>query len=215
MKLRIHSGGQTGADIAGLWVAKTMGLPTGGVAPDGYLTQLGKKPLLNTLFGLHDHGDYRQRTIQNVRESDVTLIFSRQMQSPGTILTRNSALRLKKPVFAIEDNRHDGETLRQYWANKDDPRHAVFNNALNFLLAEAKRRSALELDDFFIINVAGNATKRSIPEAFDFAFVGMWFMLMLYGHGMNLMGRENFAKDFIDVDPVDLASALRDRYEMV
>ena len=215
MKLRIHSGGQTGADIAGLWVAKTMGLPTGGVAPEGFLTQAGKKPLLNTLFGLRDHGDYRQRTIQNVRESDVTLIFSKQMQSPGTILTRNAALRLKKPVFAIEDNRHEGETLRQYWANKDDPRHRVFNNALDFLLGQAKHRSMVEIDEYFIINVAGNATKKTIPEAFEFAFVGMWFLLTLYGYGMGLIGRENFAKDFIDVDPVDLASALKDRYEMV
>lgn len=215
MKIRIHSGGQTGADIAGLWVGKTMGLKTGGVAPSGFLTQAGNKPLLNTLFGLRDQGDYRQRTIQNVRESDVTLIFSRQMQSPGTILTRNSALRLKKPVFAIEDNRHDGETLRQYWSNKKDPRHQVFNNALSFLLKEARQRSIVQLDDYFIINVAGNSTKKSTPEAFEFAFVGLWFLLTLYGYGIELMGRENFAKDFIDVDPVDLASALKDRYEMM
>ena len=228
MKLRIHSGGQTGADLAGLWVAKNMGLPTGGLAPQGYKTQAGDKPSLKDLFGLKAAGDYRTRTIQNVRDADVTLIFARNWNSPGTVLTKNSCLKLVKQSFSIPDNRHDGETLRQYWGSfKSDltlrqyqgdtsiDRFAVFRIALTYLLRKAERQKQTGIDDYYIINVAGNATKRSIPDIFDFTFVGLWYMLMLYGQGLKTIGlqHDNFTDDLIDIDPVDLAEQLRDRFE--
>lgn len=215
MKIRIHSGGQTGADVAGLWVAKIMGLPTGGLAPQDYKTLIGNQPGLKSVFGLKAAGDYRTRTIQNVRDSDVTLIFARVMTSPGTVLTKNSCMRLTKPSFSIPDNRHDGENLRQYWGDWNDlERKQVWSNALSFLLKEADRRKTMGLDDeYFVINVAGNATKRTVPDIFEFTFVGLWYMLMLYSNGLKAMGLEHFAERFTDVDPVDLASKLKDRYE--
>lgn len=217
MKIRIHSGGQTGADLAGLWVAKTMGLPTGGLAPQDYKTLEGNKPALKDLFGLGAAGDYRTRTIQNVRDSDVTLIFARVMTSPGTVLTKNSCMRLTKPSFSIPDNRHDGENLRQYWGDWNDlERKQVWSNALSFLLKEADRRQKVGLDDeYFVINVAGNATKRTVPEIFEFTFVGLWYMLMLYSNGLKSRGLEHFAEPFADIDPVELAAKLKDRYEEI
>jgi len=215
MKIRIHSGGQTGADLAGLWVAKKMGLPTGGLAPQGYKTQAGDKPSLKEIFGLKAAGDYRSRTIQNVRDSDVTLIFARNMNSPGTVLTKNSCMKLVKQSFSIPDNRHDGETLRQYWGSDfNSDRFTIFRNALSYLLKKAERQKQTGIDDYFIINVAGNATKRSIPHIFDFTFVGLWYMLMLYGQGLKTIGLDhaNFTDDLIDIDPVDLAVHLRDRF---
>ena len=215
MKIRIHSGGQTGADLAGLWVAKTMGIPTGGLAPQGYKTLIGNQTGLKDLFGLKDAGDYRTRTIQNVRDSDVTMIFAKNMNSPGTVLTKNSCLKLKKQQFCIEDNRHEGETLAQYWGQDfSSERLTVWKNALGYLLMKAESRSLIESDDAFIINVAGNASKRTIPDIFEFTFVGMWYMLMLFGHGLEKQGRENFAKDFIDVNPIQLAATLKDRYDL-
>lgn len=220
MKIRIHSGGQTGADLAGLWVAKKMGLPTGGLAPQGFKTQAGDKPALKELFGLKAAGDYRTRTIQNVRDSDLTIIFARNMSSPGTVLTKNSCMKLVKQSFSIEDNRHDRETLRQYWGTDfTSDRFLVFRNALSYLLkkAERQRQTGIDLEEYYIINVAGNATKRSIPDIFDFTFVGLWYLLMLYGHGLKTIGftEPNFSDDLIDVDPVSLAESLRDRYEVV
>jgi hypothetical protein len=218
MKIRIHSGGQTGADLAGLWVAKKMGLPTGGFAPEDFKTQAGNKPALKELFGLKAFGSgYRSRTIQNVKDSDLTLIFARNMESPGTVLTKNSCMKLVKQSFSIPDNRHEGETLRQYWADVSPDnvgRHLVFFNALSYMLKKAERQKQTGLDDYFIINIAGNATKKTIPEIFDFTFVSLWYLLMLYSHGLKTLGVEdtNFTADLVDIDPVDLAARLRDRY---
>ena len=220
MKLRIHSGGQTGADLAGLWVGKILGLPTGGLAPPDYQTLIGNKPALKDIFGLrairHERnaGVYRTRTIQNVRDSDVTLIFARNMASPGTVLTKNSCIKLVKPNFSMPDNRYEDETLRQYWGEAWDhtsDRFTAWRNALHYLVKEADRRRKLGLsDEYFIINVAGNATKRTIPEIFEFTFVGLWYMLMLYGS--SLPDDENFTKNFTHIDPVELALELKDQY---
>ena len=213
MKIRIHSGGQTGADLAGLWVAKKMGLPTGGLAPSDYKTLVGNKPALKELFGLKAAGDYRTRTIQNVRDADVTLIFAKNMSSPGTVLTKNSCMKLTKQSFSIPDNRHDGETLREYWGSDfNDDRFLVFRNALSYLLKKAERQKQTGIDDYFIINIAGNATKRSIPDIFDFTFVSLWYLLMLYGAGLKTLGLDNFAEDYVDLDPVELAARLKDSF---
>ena len=214
MKIRIHSGGQTGADLAGLWVAKKMGIPTGGLAPAGYKTQAGNKPILKDLFGLKAIGDYRTRTVQNVKDADLTLIFAKNMNSPGTVLTKNSCMKFVKQSFSIPDNRHEGETLRQYWGNNNADRHVIFNNALNYMLKKAERQKQSGIDDYFIINIAGNATKKSIPDIFDFTFVSLWYLLMLYGHGLKALGivDETNASNLIDVDPVDMAARLCDRF---
>jgi hypothetical protein len=218
MKIRIQSGGQTGADLAGLWVAKKMGLLTGGLAPQGYKTLIGNKPALKEIFGLKAMGDYRTRTIENVRSSDVTLIFARNMNSPGTVLTKNSCMKLGKQSFSIPDNRHDGETLRQYWGNESvflDDRFTIFRNALDYLLRKAEKQKQIGLDDYFIINVAGNATKTTIPDIFDFTFIGLWYMLILYGQGLRTLGlnEPNFSDNLLDVDPAELAAKLKDHYE--
>jgi hypothetical protein len=218
MKLRIHSGGQTGADLAGLWVARSLGIPTGGVAPQDYKTQIGDQPNLGKLFGLRAiAGGYRTRTIQNVRDSDVTLIFARNMSSPGTVLTKNACTRLSKQSFSIPDSRLPSENLRQYWglvwddSQPDSGRFTVWKNALQFLVREAERRQRLGIDDYFIINVAGNATKQSVPDIFEFTFVSLWYMLMLYGN--SLLEPPAYTKKYADIDPVKLASELKDRYD--
>ena len=217
MKIRIHSGGQTGADLAGLWVAKKMGLLTGGLAPADYKTLIGNKPAIKKIIGLKAAGDYRTRTIQNVRDADLTLIFAKNMSSSGTVLTKNSCMKLTKQSFSIQDNRHDDETLREYWGNDfNNDRFLVFRNALTYLLKKAERQKQTGIDDYFIINIAGNATKRSIPDIFDFTFVSLWYLLMLYGNGLKTLGIETeFTKNLsnlVDVDPVNLAASLRDHY---
>lgn len=51
---KVISGGQTGADRAGLEVAHKLGLETGGWAPSGYVTSLGRDRSLGTKFGLKE-----------------------------------------------------------------------------------------------------------------------------------------------------------------
>jgi len=48
----IVSGGQTGADIAGLRAARALDIPTTGFMPKGWTTERGPKPEYAQKFGL-------------------------------------------------------------------------------------------------------------------------------------------------------------------
>lgn len=97
---KVISGGQTGADQAGLMAAFKMGIKTGGTAPDGWYTENGANPLLE-LLGLDAAGDYRSRTIKNVTNSTGTVLITNSPNSPGSKLTRNEATRQGKPFYQI------------------------------------------------------------------------------------------------------------------
>lgn len=88
MNLRVISGGQTGADLAGLWAAKIYGVETGGFAPKGWTTQLGPKPQLSSVFGLVESDSlYHDGPLGNCENSGATVIFASDARSPGTKLT--------------------------------------------------------------------------------------------------------------------------------
>lgn len=105
MKLkRIISGGQTGADEAGLKAAKDSGLETGGTAPKGWRIENyngteGSNPKLAE-YGLVEHAsrDYPPRTKQNVADSDGTVWFGFE-GSPGAKLTFSTVNRLRKRLI--------------------------------------------------------------------------------------------------------------------
>ena len=99
---KIISGGQTGADIGGLLAGKFLGLETGGTAPPNFMTERGSNWALKKVFGLEE-GDpdpkvYPKRTLQNVLNSDGTLILG-NTNSPGTTLTINNCRRKNKPFL--------------------------------------------------------------------------------------------------------------------
>ena len=91
---KIISGGQTGADRAGLDAAKELGIATGGRCPKLFRTETGADPSLKQ-YGLTETGssDYSERTRLNVLESDGTVIFADV--SNGKITSRGSLLTLK------------------------------------------------------------------------------------------------------------------------
>jgi hypothetical protein len=72
---RIVSGGQTGADRAGLDFAIEHGIPHGGWCPKGRKAEDGS---IDWRYDLKEtpSSDYTQRTECNVRDSDGTVIFS-------------------------------------------------------------------------------------------------------------------------------------------
>src|SRR5262245_37269304 len=73
----VVSGGQTGADQAGLIAARRFGIPTGGWMPKGFLTTTGPAPDLAREFGLREHsGGYADRTEANLRLPAGTLRFA-------------------------------------------------------------------------------------------------------------------------------------------
>ena len=83
--LKVISGGQTGVDQMGLKVAKVLGIPTGGTAPKGYLTELGPSLMLRDEYGLveDESPDYPPRTKKNVLDADATVLFG-NMESTGS-----------------------------------------------------------------------------------------------------------------------------------
>ncbi len=104
MITKIISGGQTGADQAGLRAAVNLGLKVGGTAPCGYKTENGPIPdFLVLCWGLregeYDAKIYPKRTLRNILDSDGTVAFG-NMGSYGEILTRNLCLKNKKPYIA-------------------------------------------------------------------------------------------------------------------
>lgn len=101
--LKIISGGQTGADVAGLIAAKNCGIKTGGCAPKGYRTENGRNSDLIRLFDLHEStsSKYPPRTAENVGKSDATLIFSNG-DSRGSKLTKNLCIEKKKKFLFLD-----------------------------------------------------------------------------------------------------------------
>jgi hypothetical protein len=98
---KVISGGQTGADQAGLIAAAKMKIPTGGTAPANWMTQAGPNPLLEVL-GLKAEGTLRTRTIKNITDSVGTVLLTVSPNSPGSVLTRNECKRQGKPILEID-----------------------------------------------------------------------------------------------------------------
>ncbi len=96
---RIISGGQTGADQAGLYTATRFGIPTGGWAPHGWWTSRGQeRHLLRDVYHLEEHaGDFHDRTFANVRASDATLRLGLDFQTPGEFYTMRAIQTFRKP----------------------------------------------------------------------------------------------------------------------
>lgn len=102
---KIISGGQTGADQAGLDAAILLGIPTGGTAPKGCLIQdeHGNDiscPELVTKYGLKEHhlAGYPHRTIQNVADSYGT-VWVGYDRSPGGKLTIKTCKEMARPYI--------------------------------------------------------------------------------------------------------------------
>jgi hypothetical protein len=75
---KVISGGQVGADVAGLRAARALGLETGGWIPKGFRTIRGNRPELGRDFSLVETPtrEYPPRTHANVRYSDATARFA-------------------------------------------------------------------------------------------------------------------------------------------
>lgn len=99
---RIISGGQTGADQAGLAAAKFLNLKTGGWMPKNFRTDEGQRPDLAELYGMIEHRSflYPPRTKLNISLSGFTLIFG-NVNSRGCTLTHALCLSEGKNCFIV------------------------------------------------------------------------------------------------------------------
>jgi hypothetical protein len=127
---KIVSGGQTGADRAALDVALELGIPIGGWVPRGRLAEDGRIPELYPGLIEAASPDPAVRTALNVRDSDATVILSHGPLRGGSLLTRDEASRLGKPVLHLDLEQlspaHAAERLRA-WLEEHRP--AVLNVA--------------------------------------------------------------------------------------
>jgi hypothetical protein len=98
---KIVSGGQTGVDRGALDAALAAQFPCGGWCPAGRQSEDGRIPDRYPLVVLTGSG-YRQRTLQNVRDSDGTLILFAGALTGGTKLTWDFGRREKKPLLTVD-----------------------------------------------------------------------------------------------------------------
>ncbi len=102
--LRIVSGGQTGVDRGALDAALAAGVPCGGWCPAGRRAEDGRIPERYPLRELPG-GDYRDRTLRNVLDSDATVILYFGVQEGGTALTARYCREHARPCLEIDGER--------------------------------------------------------------------------------------------------------------
>src|SRR5262245_23698662 len=103
MLAKVISGGQTGVDIAALYAARDVGIPTGGWAPRGWRTEIGSQRQSLQALGLQEHPafGYPPRTEQNVLDSTCTLIIANNGNSGGSGLTRKLGVKWSPPHLVL------------------------------------------------------------------------------------------------------------------
>jgi hypothetical protein len=113
---KIVSGGQTGANRAGLDWAINHGIPHGGWCPKGRKAEDGP---INAKYQLQDtpSSDCPQRTEWNVRDSDGTVIFRvGKHLSGGSLKTLEFAIKHRKPHLNVSAACKDqaGQELKKW-----------------------------------------------------------------------------------------------------
>ena len=99
--MRIISGGQTGVDRAALDFALKHGIECGGWCPAGRLDEFGR---ISDQYPLQElkTGGFTQRTLQNVKDSDGTVVIYTGKLGGGTEQTVRFCVELKRPHQVID-----------------------------------------------------------------------------------------------------------------
>ncbi|MCU7843935.1 MAG: putative molybdenum carrier protein [Candidatus Thiodiazotropha sp. (ex Monitilora ramsayi)] len=106
--MKIVSGAQTGVDRAALDAALESHNPAGGWCPQGRTAEDGIIPEIYPVTELPNAG-YRERTKQNVIDSDATLIIYFATLSGGTLFTADCCHELNKPHLLIDADKRSVE----------------------------------------------------------------------------------------------------------
>ena len=99
--LKIISGGQTGVDRAALDIALAHGIECGGWCPAGRLDEFGKIPDRYPVRELAG-GSFAERTLQNVKDSDGTVVIYFRELRGGTKQTVSFCVELERPHQLID-----------------------------------------------------------------------------------------------------------------
>lgn len=118
---KIVSGGQVGADRAGLDFAIKHGIPHGGWCPKFRRAEDGTVPMKYQLQEA-DKGGYPHRTRLNVEDSDGTIIFTSERPGPGSAFTAKCCREAGKPFLTFTPNAPSGESVDRLlaWLKEHD-----------------------------------------------------------------------------------------------
>ena len=142
--MKIISGGQTGVDRAALDVALKHGIESGGWCPTGRLDEFGRIPDRYPVKEL-ENGGFTERTLQNVKDSDGTVIIYPGKLSGGTEQTLHFCVEQPRPHELIDAFKVSTEKAAQ-------------------LIADFVREYKIDA-----LNVAGPRASEW-PEGYDYAF---------------------------------------------
>ena len=133
-RVKIISGGQTGVDRAALDVALNHGIECGGWCPAGRLDELGRIPGHYPLKELKE-GSFAERTWQNVKDSDGTVIIYFDQLRGGTEYTVECCNQLHCPHVLIDTAKTSSECAAKLMAN------LVRNHKIDILNVAGPRES--------------------------------------------------------------------------
>jgi hypothetical protein len=176
--LKIISGGQTGADRAGLDAAKKFGYNTGGWMPKGWTAQDGSHPEFAQLYNMQEHEEYNYnaRTEANVRDSDATIRCFFKEHSAGEKCTLKYIKKHNKPYFDV--NFGLPKNWREYRVGSDQVNYVKAHDQdideeidKNFgkIIPAYYCCSWITVNNYKIINIAGNS-HRTDPRTYMFTF---------------------------------------------
>jgi hypothetical protein len=141
--LKIISGGQTGVDRAALDVALRHGIDCGGWCPAGRLDEFGKIPDRYPVQELQS-GGFNARTLQNVKDSDGTVVVYPGELRGGTAQTVRFCVDLERAHQLINASKFSDEDAAR-------------------LIADFVRKNKID-----ILNVAG-PRQSEWPAGYDYA----------------------------------------------
>ena len=140
-RIKIVSGGQTGADRGALDAALQLGLPHGGWCPAGRKSEDGMIP---EQYCLREHAseEYPIRTEMNVLDSTATLIFYCDELTGGSLQTLEFAVRHNRASFVVDTREHPLEQLAATVRAWIDRQMALLPEEAEFVLNVAGPRGS-------------------------------------------------------------------------
>lgn len=200
---KIVSGGQTGADQAGLDLAIELGIPHGGWVPKGRKTEAGRLPDKYRLKETTSTS-YPQRTLMNVIDSDGTIIISHGKISGGSAVTKALAAKHRKPCLHINLNEIGLPEAATAVANWIDSRQI---KVLNVAGSRAGEDAAIYEDAKRLLRLV---IQQSCPGTVDEAVERLSSVLSLKEKAKIANMKE---KDLLGLDP-PLGRLLRERIRL-
>ena len=160
--MKIISGGQTGVDRAALDAALRHGIKSGGWCPTGRLDEFGRIPDRYAVKEL-ENGGSTKRTLQNVKDSDGTIIIYPGKLSGGTEQTLHFCVEQRRPHELIDASNISTEKAAQLIAD------FVCENNIEILNVAGPRQSewpegygyAAQVLDIFLNSIMSKNTSRS------------------------------------------------------